>query len=46
MDFVNGILDGLLGFDFEPFIKLILVGLVILSGPIVVFLLAVRGGDM
>ena len=46
MDFANGILDGLLGFDFEPFVKLILVGLVVLAGPIVVFLLAVRGGDM
>ncbi|MDY6938620.1 MAG: photosystem II reaction center protein Ycf12 [Cyanobacteriota bacterium] len=46
MDFVNGILDGLLSFDYEPFIKIFLVGLVILSGPIVVFVLAVRGGDM
>lgn len=42
MDF----LSNLGNLDFEPIVKLTVLSLIMLAGPIVVFLLAFRGGDL
>lgn len=50
MDFLTGIIDFLansLGsINWEVIFQLTFVTLILVSGPVVIFLLAVRGGDM
>ncbi|WP_071515498.1 photosystem II reaction center protein Ycf12 [Geitlerinema sp. PCC 9228] len=46
MEFLNDLLSGLASFNWEPIVQLALVAAIMISGPIVIFLLAVRGGDL
>ncbi len=46
MDFITGIFSGLGGINFEVIFQLLFVGLIMISGPVVIFLLAFRGGDL
>ncbi len=46
MDFVTDIFSGLASFNYEAIIQLILVGAIMLAGPVVIVLLAFRGGDL
>ncbi|AFZ34622.1 Photosystem II reaction center protein ycf12 [Stanieria cyanosphaera PCC 7437] len=43
MSFITNLFSGI---DFNVIFQLIFVALIMLSGPIVIFLLAVRGGDL
>lgn len=43
MDFITGFFGSL---DFEVIFQLTFVSLILISGPVIIFLLAVRGGDM
>lgn len=46
MDFLTNVFSGLGNLDFTVIVQLTCVALVMLSGPIVIFLLALRGGDL
>lgn len=46
MDFLTDLLGGFASFNWEPILQLTFVGLILLSGPVVIFLLAVRGGNL
>ena len=46
MDFLSDLLGGLGSFDFEPIVKLTVLSLILLAGPVIVFLLAFQGGDL
>ncbi|WP_019499179.1 photosystem II reaction center protein Ycf12/Psb30 [Pseudanabaena sp. PCC 6802] len=46
MDFLSGITDFFSAINFELIFQLICLALIVLSGPVVIFLLAARGGDM
>lgn len=46
MDFVTDLFSGLGSVNFEVIIQLILLAAVVLSGPVVIVLLALRGGDL
>ncbi|MGB3239594.1 MAG: photosystem II reaction center protein Ycf12 [Geitlerinemataceae cyanobacterium] len=46
MDFISNAFNGILSFNWEPIFQLTLLALIVISGPAVVFLLALRGGDM
>jgi len=46
MNFLNNLLDSTLSFNWEPIFQLTLVFLILVSGPVVIFLLAARGGDL
>lgn len=43
MDFLTNFVGSV---NFEPIFQLTFVALIMLSGPVVIFLLAARGGDM
>jgi hypothetical protein len=46
MDFLNGILGAFGDINFTVIFQLISLALIVLAGPVVVFLLALRGGDL
>ncbi|MGV2826446.1 photosystem II reaction center protein Ycf12/Psb30 [Myxosarcina sp. GI1(2024)] len=46
MDFITNLFSPFGGIDFNLIFQLLCVALIMLSGPIVIFLLAVRGGDL
>jgi Photosystem II complex subunit Ycf12 len=46
MDFITDLFSGITSFNWEPIFQLTFVGLILVAGPIVVFLLALRGGDL
>ncbi len=46
MDIVTNLFSGITSFNWEPIVQLSLVGLIIVSGPVVVVLLALKGGDL
>jgi Photosystem II complex subunit Ycf12 len=46
MEFITNLLNNLNGLNIEPILQLTLVALVMLSGPVIIFLLAFRGGDL
>jgi hypothetical protein len=47
MDFITDLFSGLgSGIDFQLIVQVALLAAVVLSGPIVIFLLAAKGGDL
>jgi hypothetical protein len=46
MDFLNSFLSGFGNVNWEVIAQLTMIGLIIVSGPVVIFLLAARGGDL
>ncbi len=46
MDFLSGITDIFSAINFKLIFQLTCLAFVVLSGPVVIFLLAARGGDM
>ncbi len=46
MDFLNSFLDAFTSVNWEVIAQLTMIGLIIVSGPVVIFLLAARGGDL
>jgi hypothetical protein len=46
MDFITDLFSGLGNINFQAIVQLVLLAAVVLSGPIVIFLLAARGGDL
>lgn len=46
MDFLTDIFNGLSSINFEAILQLVLVAAIMISGPVVIFLLAARGGDL
>lgn len=46
MDVVSGIFEGISTFQWETFFQLVSVALIMLAGPIIIFILAARGGNM
>lgn len=46
MDFVTNIFSGLGSINFTVIFQLLCVALIMISGPVVIFLLALRGGDL
>lgn len=46
MDFLNSFLSGFGNVNWEVIAQLSMVGLIVLAGPAVIFLLAARGGDL
>ncbi|MGJ3247076.1 MAG: photosystem II reaction center protein Ycf12/Psb30 [Elainellaceae cyanobacterium] len=43
MDFLTSVITGI---NWEAIVQLTLVSMIMISGPVVIFLLAVRGGDL
>ena len=43
MDFITNLFNNI---NFEAIVQLTMVGLIMISGPVVIFLLALRGGDL
>ena len=46
MDFLTNLLGPVTGLNWEVIFNLVFVSLIMISGPVVVFLLAFRGGDI
>ena len=46
MDFVTNLFSALGNIDFTVIFQLLSVALIMISGPVVIFLLALRGGDL
>ncbi|MCY7382757.1 photosystem II reaction center protein Ycf12 [Microcoleus sp. A006_D1] len=46
MDFITDLFSGLNGVNYQLIIQVALLAAVVLSGPIVIFLLAAKGGDL
>jgi len=46
MEALTSALDAFLSFNWEPLFQLTFVGLILLAGPVVVAVLALRGGDL
>ncbi|MGB0560643.1 MAG: photosystem II reaction center protein Ycf12/Psb30 [Spirulinaceae cyanobacterium] len=46
MEFLSGLASGFSSINFEVIFQLLFVGLIMIAGPIVVFILALRGGDL
>ncbi|NJK66746.1 MAG: photosystem II reaction center protein Ycf12 [Microcoleus sp. CSU_2_2] len=46
MDFITDLFSGVGSIDFQLIVQVALLAAVVLSGPIVIFLLAARGGDL
>lgn len=46
MEFLDGLTTFLGGINFKLIFQLICLAMVIISGPVVIFLLAARGGDL
>jgi hypothetical protein len=46
MDFITNLFSAFNGIDFNVIFQLTCVALIMISGPVVIFLLALRGGDL
>lgn len=46
MEFLSGITGSLSSINFELIAQLTMLALVVVAGPVVIFLLAARGGDL
>jgi hypothetical protein len=46
MDFLTNLLDPITSLNWEVIFNLVFVSLIMIAGPVVVFLLAFRGGDL
>ncbi len=46
MDFINSIFSSITSINWEVIAQLTMLGLVVLSGPLVIFLLSTRSGDL
>jgi Photosystem II complex subunit Ycf12 len=46
MDFLSGIVDGILGINWEVVAQLSMVAMIMIAGPVVVFLLAALRGNL
>ena len=46
MDFVNNLFSALGGINYTVIFQLLCVTLIMVSGPVIIFLLALRGGDL
>ena len=46
MEFLSGIIDGITSINWEVIAQLTSVGLIMLAGPAVIFVLAFRNGDL
>lgn len=46
VDSINSVANGILSFNYEPIFQLTFVSLIMIAGPVVIFLLAFRGGDL
>jgi hypothetical protein len=46
MDFINNIFGAFGAIDFNVIFQLTFVALIMIAGPVVIFLLAFRGGDL
>lgn len=46
MDFITNAFNGIINFNWEPIFQLTVLALIVIAGPVVVFLLALRGGDL
>lgn len=46
MDFITNLLNSVNNLNLEAILQLTLVAAIMLSGPVVIFLLAARGGDL
>jgi hypothetical protein len=46
MDFITNLFSVFNGIDFNVIFQLTCVALIMISGPVVIFLLALRGGDL
>jgi len=46
MDILSGVFGGLSTFQWETLFQLTSVALIMLAGPIIIFVLAFRGGDL
>ncbi|MBD1883443.1 MULTISPECIES: photosystem II reaction center protein Ycf12/Psb30 [Microcoleus] len=46
MDFITNLFSGMAGVDYQLIVQVALLAAVVLSGPIVIFLLAAKGGDL
>ncbi len=46
MDFITDLFSGLSGVNYQLIVQVGLLAAVVLSGPIVIFLLAAKGGDL
>jgi Photosystem II complex subunit Ycf12 len=46
MDFLSGIVDGVLGINWEVVAQLSMVAMIMIAGPVVVFLLAALRGNL
>lgn len=46
MDILTGLFDGLGNINFEAIVQLAMLALILIAGPAVIFVLALRGGDL
>lgn len=46
MDFITNIFSAVGGINFTVIFQLLCLALIVISGPVVIFLLALRGGDL
>lgn len=46
MDFLSGVFEGLSSFQWETLFQLVSVALIMLAGPVVIFVLAFRNGNL
>jgi hypothetical protein len=46
MEFINGFLDAITSINWEALVQLTLVAGIMIAGPVVIFLLYARGGDL
>ncbi|MBU6186308.1 MAG: photosystem II reaction center protein Ycf12 [Synechococcales bacterium] len=46
MDFLSNLLGGLDSLNIEPLLQLTAIALIMLSGPVIIFLLSARGGNL
>jgi len=46
MEFLSGVLDGLGNINWEVIFQLVSVGLIMIAGPVVIFVLAFRNGNL
>jgi len=46
MEFLSGVLDGLGNINWEVIAQLVSVGLIMIAGPVVIFVLAFRNGNL
>ncbi len=46
MEFLSGFFDGISSINWEVIFQLVSVGLIMIAGPVVIFVLAVRNGNL